>query len=324
MGGKVFKKLGFVVALGLLAGMMAIGPVAAAGAPASSVLVANGQWQKLPAGQQAWYTFDYSGDQSQILIRMAAPNGGGFEVWTPEQFASYQAGNTVDPVGRGSASDYFGGDLIWSGNFNSAGTYYVIVDAGSSEADYTLTITGSGVTLPAAAAQPAKSATAKVATAKDEAETAAAAKAEAAKVASATAAATVKDEKETASVAKAEAAKAAPAAAKKGAGASDALTIDGKWANIAANQQVWYAIPYGGGNSQMIIRMAVDPNHPASFAVYTANEVANGADPVGIGSANADMGGDLVWAGGFQDATTVYVVVSGNSMADSGYALSMQ
>lgn len=306
----MFKKIGSVVALGLVVGLMAIGPMAtaAAAAPAaqgaSTALVADGQWHALPAGEQAWYTFNYSGDGSQILIRMASPNvggsnGGGFEVWTPDQYAKYQGGATVEPVGRGSANSYFGGDLIWTGNFNTAGAYYVIVTAGSSQADYTLTITGSGVTLPAAPAAQTQAAAPKA----NEVE----AKTEAAETQATAPAST------------------APAAEqKKGASASDALAIDGKSANIAAGQEVWYAIPYGGGNSRMVIRMAVDSNHPASFAVYTATELANGADPVGIGSVDAGLGGDLVWAGGFPDAGTVYVVVTGNSTADTGYTLSVQ
>ncbi len=294
----MFKKIGSVVALGLLAGLTAVGPMAtaAAAAGASTVLVADGQWHALPAGQQAWYTFDYSGDGSQILIRMAAANGAGFEVWTPEQFAQYQAGATVDPIGRGSASDIYGGDLIWSGNFNEAGTYHVIVTAGSGQADYALTISGSGVALPKVEAQAA-------ATKTTETKAAAAEKA-------ATKSATTE--------------KAAAAPEKNGANSGEALTINGKWTNIGPNQQVWYAIPYGGGNAQMVLSMASDPNNPATFAVYTTDEVANGLDPVGRGSADAAMGNAQVWAGGFENAGTVYVVVSGNGVANTGYELTVQ
>ena len=293
----MFKKVGVVVALGLLTGLTALGPAVTSVAAASTgnVSVADGQWRALPAGEQAWYTFDYSGDGSQVEIRMAtpnvgSPNGSGFEVWTPEQYAQYQRGGAVEPIGRGSANSDLGGDLFWTGNFNDAGTYHVIVTAGSGQADYSLTIKGSGVSLPVAQPEVAASAAKPASTA-----------AVAAKPAS-----TVAAEKN------------------NGAAPSSALTADGKWANVAAAQQVWYAIPYGGGNAQMVIRMAVDPNSPASFEVYTAAEVANGGDPVGRGSVDAAMGGDLVWAGGFADAGTVYVLVSGNGVGNTGYALTVE
>lgn len=289
----VFKKIGMVVALGMLAGLVALGPAATSVAAADTTnLVADGQYHALAAGEQTWYTFNYSGDESQIMIEMSAPNGGGFEVWTPEQYAQYQAGQAVEPVGRGSASDYYGGDLIWTGNFNTAGTYYVIVTAEGSQIDYALTISGAGVSLPAAAP--------------------------AAQAETATAAAPATE------TATAAAAPVAAPAAKSGANSGDALTIDGQWANIAANQQVWYAVPYWGGNEQLTISMVTDPSNPATFAVYTADEVANGDDPVGRGSGNAAMGDAQVWVGGFADAGTVYVVVSGNGVGNTGYQLTIQ
>lgn len=295
----MFKKLGVVVALGLMAGMTALGPmaagVAAAAANTGTVLAADGQWHVLPAGEQAWYPFQYSGDGSQIEVRMATPNGGGFEVWTPQEYAQYQSGEAVTPIGRGSANELLGGDLYWTGNFNESGTYYVIATAGNTPMDYSLTIKGSGVILP----QPQAEAATEPAT-------------------TAAVAATAPNSEQVASKA------AAPAEQKSGTGPGSALTVDGKWANVAANQQVWYAIPYGGGDARVVIRMATDPNHPASFAVYTGAEVASDSDPVGIGSADAAMGGDLVWAGGFTDAGTIYVVVSGNGVGNTGYQLALQ
>jgi hypothetical protein len=74
----------------------------------------------------------------------------------------------------------------------------------------------------------------------------------------------------------------------------------------------------------VVVSMAVDPSTPASFAVYTDAEVAAGLDPVGRGSVDAAMGGNLVWSGSFKDATTLYVVVSGNGVSDTGYNLMIQ
>ena len=52
----------------------------------------------------------------------------------------------MEPIGRGSADDFVAGDLSWSGNFVESGRYYLILTNGSSQsANYTLSISGDGV-----------------------------------------------------------------------------------------------------------------------------------------------------------------------------------
>ncbi len=141
----------------------------------------------LALGQRIWYGFQYSGDGSSILIDMSAEPGGSanFGVWTAGDVRNWAAGQGEQPTGRGSEQTMtrrlaggaveeiklYGGDLIWSGSFRSAGVYYVVADqAGPSPATINLKVTGSGVSAipgpaaPTAAVRaPAKAAPARAA-----------------------------------------------------------------------------------------------------------------------------------------------------------------
>jgi len=117
----------------------------------------SGDWESLDTGQDRWYAFEYAGDGSQIEIQLetlpqeAVPGDEvNFEVWTPELIERWGLGQRVTPVGRGSSDSSAANKLLWSGNFDLAGTYYVAVEnEGQAEGYYLLTIDGPGVSLPA-------------------------------------------------------------------------------------------------------------------------------------------------------------------------------
>jgi hypothetical protein len=68
-------------------------------------------------------------------------NAASFAVWTPDEARQLALDSTTQPVGRGSEDDSLGGDQVWAGNFNTGGTYYVVVtQAGPVPAHYQLTI----------------------------------------------------------------------------------------------------------------------------------------------------------------------------------------
>jgi len=268
-------------------------PAWAAGAGPEDPLPATGQWTNLPAGGQAWYAFNYAGDGSEILVRLASGANVALGVLTPDGLQQWLRGDGYNPIGRGTVNDFYGGDQVWAGNFNTPGTYFVVVEASDTAADYSLNVTGSGVTPTASASAetPAKAETT----------------------------ATIGEN--------AAAATTAQAAETQGKSAADALTPDGTWRNIAPDEQVWYAFQYGGANAPVTIRMTVDPNNPAGFAVWTAEGLQAAAgdssvQPVGRGSADNALGGDLVWQGGFNAGGTYYIVVTGGA-APTGYALSI-
>jgi LPXTG-motif cell wall-anchored protein len=103
----------------------------------------------LNAGERDWYVFRYAGDNSPIQIRLSGTNAQ-FSVWTQSDIQNAQSnfGATANPVGRSSANTNFGGDQYWTGSFNAPGTYFIMVETtsgGQNTGNYTLSVTGSGV-----------------------------------------------------------------------------------------------------------------------------------------------------------------------------------
>lgn len=301
----MFKRLSvWLMAAAIIAGSLALGMTGpgtalAAGLGPEDALTPDNQWTALTAGQPTWYAFNYAGDSSQIVVRMGvdATNPAAFEVWTPGQLAQWARGDSVSPVGRGASNDLFGGDLIWTGNFDTAGTYYVLVTA-ASPTTYALQISGDGVSFLKPAA-PAKAETAAAATT------------------TTTAMATTTGVKEATQV-----------AAKAGQGPADALTATGEWRPLAVGQTTWYAFSYPGDGSSVTVRMSLGQSDSAAFAVWTPEALARAAQddtvqPVGRGSASDLFGGDLVWTGNFNTPGTYYVVVTQTGSAPANYALTI-
>ena len=106
-----------MMAAALFASVFGLSPLAAAAAGTGpddatcvepvETLAPTGQWTALAVNQQAWYAFRYEGDGSQVLVRMSVEpsNSATFEVWTHDQLRQWARGDSVTPVGRGSASD---------------------------------------------------------------------------------------------------------------------------------------------------------------------------------------------------------------------------
>ncbi|MHB0875214.1 MAG: hypothetical protein ACYC5O_04110 [Anaerolineae bacterium] len=138
----------FLVATGTVPAATAF----AQGDSPSTATAVSADWTALPVGGRAWYSFEYAGDGSQILVRMGNTPAGSaqFSIWTPQNLADWAQGAGEKPVGRGSANSLYGGDQVWAGSFNTAGTYYVVVDSlGTGPSQYNLQITGGGVHLTA-------------------------------------------------------------------------------------------------------------------------------------------------------------------------------
>jgi len=151
-GQSVFLVAVVLVSLGIVApGATLAATSGAAATGPDTALMPDGNWHQLGNGESQWYGFEYAGDSSQVQVRLeAVPDGSaGFYVLTPEQIKNWAAGRRVEPVGRGSDDPFITGVMTWSGNFKTAGSYYVVVEhAGNSAGDcsYALTVSGSGVT----------------------------------------------------------------------------------------------------------------------------------------------------------------------------------
>ncbi len=126
----------------------------------SHAMLINNAAHPIPANASLWYSFNYAGDKSQITLTL--PNGDvsglQFNVWTPSQIGDWW---DLSPIGRGTAQNVNcdtgvvqengacrSNDLIWTGNFNASGTFYVqVTNTTSNSVSAPLMVQGSGVAL---------------------------------------------------------------------------------------------------------------------------------------------------------------------------------
>jgi hypothetical protein len=110
-------------------------PVVQAPLPAVAISVANSVPEKaflidatakvIPANTTLWYRFEYAGTHDQVILKI--PNGWEnrlrMHIHTPSQITKWWDSD-VTPIGQGTPRDK---DLIWSGNANEAGWWYIEV-----------------------------------------------------------------------------------------------------------------------------------------------------------------------------------------------------
>jgi TolB protein len=148
-----FLLMAVLVSLGLVSPVTA-GAVWASegGTGPDNALTPAGDWQPLAAKQSSWYGFYYTGDGSQIQVELQVDRAGSavFAVWTPDEIWRWGLGESVKPIGRGSVDPKVPTKLVWSGNFRSKGTYYVVVERADDRpgvSHYLLSVSGTGVSL---------------------------------------------------------------------------------------------------------------------------------------------------------------------------------
>lgn len=140
------KTLRWLVPIALAVMLLVIGGAVASATgvePANPLYVDNAPHSIAP-NTEVWYRFEYNGSHDQILVRLVngKDNGIRFEVYTPTQIQEWWKN---DGVGMGSAQ---GDDLVWSGNSNEKGTWFVKLINDKAEAKTaTLQVTGTGVSL---------------------------------------------------------------------------------------------------------------------------------------------------------------------------------
>jgi hypothetical protein len=124
------KTLRWFIVFAVLALMLSVGAFAAGAAgtdPTGAPYVDNTTKVVGPNGS-AWYRFEYTGDHSQINIKLMdailsdVDRGLSFEVYTPSQIKDWWKN---DGIGAGSLQ---GHDLIWSGNSHESGTWWIKVN----------------------------------------------------------------------------------------------------------------------------------------------------------------------------------------------------
>lgn len=98
-------------------------------------------------GSPTWYKFHESGNGKLVKITLDSKTVPGvvFSVYTPDSIAQWISQNGLHPVGVSSPSE--GSDQAWLGRFTFEGTYYAVVEnTNAFPVDYSLTVTGDGVT----------------------------------------------------------------------------------------------------------------------------------------------------------------------------------
>lgn len=243
----------------------------AAGSGPQDTMAPVGTWTAIDKGQRHWYAFEYDGEGDAIEVSMTAePSAGAmFHVLTNAQVQAWQQDGDLEGCGCGTENENMAADSFWTGNFNSAGTYYIVVEHSGVHdglVDYALEASGKGVTT--------------------------------------TSPAVVRVE-----------VVAAPAAAAAPTEAAEAeMTMEtGEWMPLHAGEDHWFEFRYEGDEA-ISVMLDAEPDCAVTFSVYTAEQLRRYAlgediEPVGQGSENEFLAGDLSWTGSFPGSGTFYVKV---------------
>jgi len=251
----------------------------------------DGTWQRLEVGARHWYSFEYDGEEGQITVRMdVEPDHlANFRILTPACFDLWRTQGELTCIGCGESDE---DECLWSGHFNTAGTYYVIVDHRDTKdvpAYYSLEVEGKGVWF-----------TPEV----DAALT------------------TVK------AVAKAEPAVKPLAKQGSGAGPADALAPDAEWLSLDVGQSIWFAVRYDGSETGIRVTLDGSPVENVAFKVWTPAQIVlmgrgDEVDPIGRGSPDEVLLDRLSWCGCFVDGGLYYVEVVQVGAVPANFKLSV-
>ncbi len=343
---KLYKAVTLAAVAGLALAAVAATPLAAqdvSGKDVQAIVQPSGDWREIKANEldvyQVNYDFTQDGDTTTsdvvVELEMGEEDSVGFNVYTPEQLAQWQNGETVDPMGVGSdkpgqSDDLPKTKLIWTSSSHGNETFYIVV--GNKQSDkasyYDITITGSGISYPvgtaSAPAPAAEEEAAADADAEGDAEAAEGADEEAAADEEADADADA-DVMETA----------------KGQ-LYEIGTPIGTWKSLGPRQGDWYQIDYkylesdGQTVSEAYVELEMDVCDAISFSVYTPDEVQQWIDgekptPVGEGTPtaeNSDFSATndncrLTWDNTSTASETFYIVVKNESNAAADYLLTI-
>lgn len=251
-----------------------------------------------------WYNFVYAGDRSLITLKLVNGNndsGVGFNVFTPGQIGSWW---DTPPIGRGTPLQLncstgepapYGvcqsDDLIWNGQFNAPGTYYVeVVNNSNNQWTFQLTIEGSGVTgVPPVATQ-----------------------------------VTAPSQPTTAGTTTTTTQPVITTPTGSNIDPGHAAVMDNNSHTFPADTSLWYRFDYAGDKSEITVTLVNAANSGLEFSVFTPGQVGDWWDeqPIGRGTAQqlscntglpapygACQSNDLSWVGKFNAPGTYYVQV---------------
>lgn len=306
--GTKLATLGLVV-LALLLGTSTLAASAAGafGADPAHALGITNHDITVPANGALWYSFNYAGDRSQIMITLASGsnNGMAFDIWTPTQAAAL---TDEKPIGKGSVQNINCdtgivqrkgkcqlADLFWQGGFNASGIYYVeVFNNQSVSLTTTLTVQGTGVALLPAMANNVQSNTTSTAV----------------------------QSNTQPSFRGGAAPPSASIAGPTNVDLQHAALVDNQSITVPSNTILWYRFDYAGsaaGNPSVItITLANGNSDNLAFSLWTPEQAADMTDQVAIGkgtpshldcSLSSCPSADLTWKGSFHTPGTYYIEV---------------
>lgn len=139
----MFKSLRLAVPLVALV-LLVLGvsiSLAAGGGPGDAVW-ADGAAQTVAPRSSLWFRFDYGGGKKEVDVTLDTNSAGlRLAVYTPQAVSAWQNGDSLKAVGSGSPVQNH--TLGWSGQFPSAGSYYVVV-TNDGDAPVTVQVKASG------------------------------------------------------------------------------------------------------------------------------------------------------------------------------------
>lgn len=260
-------------------------------------------WIALQDGDQHWYAFRDEGDDTPIRVRLSVvpANGATFSVLTPAQVMAWRRGDVVAPVGAGSPSTVFDGDLYWTGSFVDSGIYYILVESSwRGLSNYMLSIQGDRVSFPLTSfIQPLPP----IATFGSECSIPVAPNPTATPV-------TAEPTGGRLPVATATAASSIIYSTPE-----EPLPPIGKSLPIQGDDVHWYAFRDEGDDGAIAIRATANPAHCIAFALWTPDQLRLWQQniefrAVGEGTVNEQMNGDLFWTGSFVKSGIYHIVVT--------------
>jgi hypothetical protein len=262
-------------------------------------------WIALQDGDQHWYAFRDEGDSTPIMVRMSVlpVNGATFTILTPAQLSARQQGEAVEAVGAGAASPVLHDDLYWTGSFVQSGIYYVLVESsGRGLSNYMLAIQGSGVSFPllsfAKAYPPVADKIAKCPSSPTPTPTSQFVPSGTPSVEPTRVMTAVLSSPE------------------------EPLPPIGRVLSIQRDELHWYAFRDEGDDGTIAIRATANPDRCMTFALWTPDQLALWRQneefrPVGQGTVNDQLNGDLFWTGSFVKSGIYYVVAARDPVVDA-------
>lgn len=156
------KRLRWLTVLSLVISALLMPAVAQAVTPmpmGPDEAMVPGTWDPINMGEQHWFVFNYDGKKDPIEIHLYAKptDGVTFRVLTPAQVQQWRDTGEIKWTGAGAYNEAEKSELFWTGEFNMAGKYYVLVEHSKvmkGTAWCKLTIEGKGVTFPGEPAMP--------------------------------------------------------------------------------------------------------------------------------------------------------------------------